>query len=194
MGHHDEQLRARRARRRRRFEAMRGRRRLNALVATSTLIVAAAATIGVGMHTTDCAYADGGCTPAMVLPVKGGVIMSPFDEPAQVWLAGHRGVDIAAAEGATLVAPADGTISFAGKVGGKSVVSIVHGAWTLTFEPAVTTLAVGAKVSRGRPFGTMSGSSDHCDGTCVHWGIRMAARKYVDPERWLRPQRIVLVE
>lgn len=173
---------------------MRGRRRLTALVAASTLIVATATISAIGVRTADCAYADGGCEPTMVLPVKGGVIVSPFDAPAQVWLAGHRGVDIAADEGATLVAPADGTVSFAGKVGGKSVVSIVHGAWTLTFEPAVTTLAVGTKVSRGRPFGTMSGSSDHCDGACVHWGIRMAGRRYVDPERWLRPQRVVLVD
>lgn len=194
MGRHDEETRARRARRRRRFEAMRGRRRLNALVATSTLIAAAAATIAIGVRTADCAYAEGGCVPAMVLPVRGGTVVSPFDAPEQVWFAGHRGVDIAAAEGTPLVAPADGTVSFAGKVGGKSVVSIVHGAWTLTFEPAVTTLAVGSKVSRGRQFGTMSGSSDHCDGACVHWGIRMAGRRYVDPERWLRPQRIVLVD
>ncbi|KFI57125.1 M23 family metallopeptidase [Bifidobacterium choerinum] len=194
MGHHDEQARARRVRRRRRLEAMRGRRRLNALVAASTLVVAATTMVALGVRTGDCVYAEGGCEPSMVLPVRGGAIMARFDGPAQVWLAGHRGVDIEADEGTTLVAPADGTVSFAGKVGGKSVVSIAHGAWTLTFEPAVTALAVGTEVHRGRPFGTVSGSSDHCDGACVHWGVRTTGRRYVDPERWLRPQRVVLVE
>lgn len=193
MGQYEQAAHIRRVKRRKRIEAMRGRMRRNALVSVTMLVVSASA-LAVGVRETGCAHADDGCAPAMVMPVKGGIVASAFDGPAQVWLAGHRGIDIEAQEGTTLVAPVDGSISFSGKVAGKSVVSIVHGAWTLTFEPAVTSLVVGSRVRRGEPFGTVSGTIDHCDGTCVHWGMRAAGRMYVDPERWLHAQRVMLVE
>lgn len=139
------------------------------------------------------AQADEPCTAGMVMPVQGGPIIARFDRPAQTWTAGHRGIDIQASEGDELVAPATGVISHAGKVAGKSTVSIRVRSRTLTFEPAQTTLPVGTPVHRGKPFATVAGNSDHCDDACVHWGIKVGKRAYEDPERWLTPQSIRLV-
>ncbi|KFI62919.1 M23 family metallopeptidase [Bifidobacterium cuniculi] len=134
-----------------------------------------------------------GCQARMVAPIRDGVVIRAFDEPAEPWLAGHRGVDLAAGEGDDIVAPIDGTISFRGKVGGKSVVSMVHAGWTLTFEPAVTDLSVGASLRRGQPLGMVGHGSDHCDGSCLHWGIRLDGRRYRDPESFLTAMRIRLL-
>lgn len=133
-----------------------------------------------------------GCSAAMAWPVEDPMVMRSFDGPAQPWLSGHRGVDLAATEGDTLIAPADGVISYAGSVAGKSVVSIAYRGLTLTFEPARTLLEVGAHVRRGVPFATVSGLSDHCDGRCVHWGIKRGARDYLDPELQVGNRRIAL--
>ena len=43
-----------------------------------------------------------------VRPVQPGPVVAPFDPPEQDWLAGHRGVDLAAAVGEVVRAPADG--------------------------------------------------------------------------------------
>lgn len=97
-------------------------------------------------------------------------VISGFDPPERPWLAGHRGVDLAAESGDELVAPADGVVSFTGKVGGKDVVSIRHGFLTSTFEPAVSGLDHGAVLRQGERFALVDGVSDHCGETCVHWG------------------------
>ncbi|MCH9276953.1 M23 family metallopeptidase [Bifidobacterium amazonense] len=144
------------------------------------------------------AYADdgaagaAGCSADMVWPVRDVDVTAVFDGPAQPWMAGHRGVDLAAGAGTTLLAPADGVIAFAGKVGGKSVVSIRHGPLTSTFEPAITDLRVGASVSRGEPFGQTGGASDHCDDSCVHWGVKRGSDDYEDPQTKTSARRIAL--
>ena len=51
-----------------------------------------------------------------VRPVDGAVVRG-FDPPDKPWLAGHRGVDLKAAEGTPVRAAADGRIGFAGEVG-----------------------------------------------------------------------------
>ena len=107
-------------------------------------------------------------------------------------MAGHRGVDLAASTGTPLFAPADGVISFAGKVAGKSVVTIRHGELTSTFEPAVTKFSVGVFVKRGQNFAHVEGGSDHCGTTCVQWGLKRKNRTYANPERMTVKRRIVL--
>ncbi|NMM99827.1 peptidase, M23 family [Bifidobacterium sp. DSM 109958] len=142
------------------------------------------------------AAADEGCRAALSWPVGDGnvapTIVRGFDAPEQPWLAGHRGVDLATAPGETLNAPADGVISFAGLVAGKQVVSIRHGPRLTTFEPAVGTLAVGASVTRGQPFAVVGESGDHCDGSCLHWGVREGERDYRDPAALAGTHRIRL--
>ena len=69
-----------------------------------------------------------GPRPAMVGPVTGPLsVVTPFDPPARRWLPGHRGVDLAAEPYSPVLSPADGTVSFAGAVAGRPVVSIDHG-------------------------------------------------------------------
>ncbi|WEV41363.1 M23 family metallopeptidase [Bifidobacterium sp. ESL0682] len=133
-----------------------------------------------------------GCKADMRWPVMPHVVTRQFKAPAQVWGPGHRGVDVAAVEGTQLLAPADGFISFAGSVAGKSVVSIRHKSLTLTLEPAQTLLPMGTPVKKGLPIGTVTGVSDHCTGICVHWGVRKAKHEYRDPQKLASSRKIVL--
>lgn len=134
------------------------------------------------------------CAQWMILPIESGSIIREFDGPAQPWMAGHRGIDISVSKSHEIIAPTDAVISFSGLVGGKSVVSLEVDGYTLTFEPARTQLQVGAQVQRRQKFAAVSGDSDHCADTCVHWGVkRTSTRDYVDPQRFLTPQHIRLV-
>ncbi|MFR9113888.1 MAG: M23 family metallopeptidase [Bifidobacterium bifidum] len=84
-------------------------------------------------------------------------VIADFDPPDRPWLSGHRGVDLQASDGDELYAPADGIISFAGSVGGKSVVSVNHGDLVSTFEPAHTEGVAGTAVRRGDVIGEVGG-------------------------------------
>lgn len=132
------------------------------------------------------------CRSVMQWPVKPARIVKAYSPPPKPWLAGHRGVDLAATTGTALFAPADGVISFAGKVAGKSVVSIRHGELTSTFEPAVTKLTVGVGVKKGQKFGHVEGGSDHCGKRCVQWGLKKKNRVYVNPAAQTVRRHIVL--
>ncbi|MFU0468780.1 M23 family metallopeptidase [Gardnerella vaginalis] len=127
----------------------------------------------------------------MLWPVKHVRILRPFDPPEKPWMAGHRGVDLEAKEGTKLFATANGIISFAGVVAHKNVVSIKHGSITSTFEPAKTFLSVGESVKRGQLIGSVSRGSDHCDNSCVQWGLKKDKRHYEDPAIKASMRRIV---
>ncbi|WP_241217060.1 M23 family metallopeptidase [Bifidobacterium goeldii] len=137
-----------------------------------------------------------GCTQLWTWPIASARVLAVFDPPAQNWLPGHRGIDLAANTGTALIAPSHGTIAFAGSVGGKSVVSIRHGTLTSTFEPAITDRAVGDTVSRGEMFATVSGESDHCADECVHWGLKRPDAnihsRYIDPAYRVQQSRVAL--
>ncbi|MET4096889.1 M23 family metallopeptidase [Arthrobacter sp. UYCu712] len=108
-------------------------------------------------------------------------VLRPFDPPPRPWLSGHRGVDLAAASvGAPLTAPAAGTVSFAGVVVDRPVISIDHGnGLRSSFEPVESQLPVGAFVPDGGLLGTVL--PGHCGPVpCVHWGVRRG-EEYVNP-------------
>src|SRR5215470_806031 len=65
-------------------------------------------------------------TTGWTWPVVGPVIRG-FDLPDDPYGSGHRGIDIAVSVGTTIVAPADGAVSFAGPVGGRLFLTIDHG-------------------------------------------------------------------
>ena len=104
-----------------------------------------------------------------------------FDPPAVVWGRGHRGVDLAAAEGAQIRSAAAGTVAFAGMVAGRPVVSIDHAdGIRTTYEPVEPT--VGTLLTGHRP-----------DGVCaLHWGARTGPKTYINPLRLLQPAVIRL--
>ena len=102
--------------------------------------------------------------------------------PVHDWLPGHRGVDLAAEPGTVVVAPAAGTVTFAGVVVDRAVVAVTHadGARS-SLEPVDATVEEGALVVAGQPLGTVSETPGHCaPAACVHWGVRVGER-YIDP-------------
>lgn len=116
-------------------------------------------------------------------PPAEGSVLERFDPPASPWSAGHRGIDLAAPPGTTVVAPTAGVVTFAGQVGGKPVLVVSHGDLRSTFEPVEATAAVGARVSAGQLVGQVAADagSSHCAPTgCLHWGVRRGAA-YLDP-------------
>ncbi|MBE1514176.1 M23 family metallopeptidase [Nesterenkonia halotolerans] len=108
--------------------------------------------------------------------------LRPFAAPPSPWGAGHRGVDLGPlSAGATIRAPADGQVSFAGVVVDRPVLSIEHGSGYLSsFEPVEGSLEVGDAVSTGDPVGTLAPSKGHCTAPCLHWGVRLHG-DYINP-------------
>lgn len=106
-----------------------------------------------------------------------------FDLPEQNWLPGHRGVDLDAHAGQTVVAAGDGVVAFAGTVAGKPVVSIDHeGGLRTTYEPIDATITAGRRVTRGDPIGTVAAGHEGCvSPACLHWGLRRGRADYLDP-------------
>ncbi|WP_433630894.1 M23 family metallopeptidase [Nocardia sp. CA-120079] len=117
-----------------------------------------------------------------------------FDKPAQDWLPGHRGVDLAGAPGQAVLAAGDGIVVFAGTVAGKPVVSIDHpSGLRTTYEPVQAEVSVGMRVGRGTRIGALEPGHAGCAApACLHWGARREAsghsrREYIDPLGLLHP-------
>lgn len=124
-------------------------------------------------------------------PVAGFIFRYP-DIPWPNWSSGHRGVDLELRTETTVFAPASGTVTWAGEVGGESGITISTESGIrhtiMYLEPAVTE---GASVERGQIIGEHA-ISDHCGfSNCIHWSVRDGER-YLDP-RWLVEQIIVLL-
>lgn len=109
-------------------------------------------------------------------------VVRAFDKPAQNWLPGHRGVDLAAAPGQAVRAAGAGIVVFVGTVGGKPVVSIDHdGGLRTTYEPVTSSVVEGRRVERGSPIGVVEAGHPECAAVaCLHWGLRRD-RVYLDP-------------
>ncbi|RVW03775.1 M23 family metallopeptidase [Rhodococcus spongiicola] len=109
-------------------------------------------------------------------------VVRSFDKPAQNWLPGHRGVDLAAAPGQRVLAAGAGTVVFAGAVAGRPVVSVDHpGGLRTTYEPVEPSVTAGRRVGRGDLLGTVIVGHPECAATaCLHWGLRRD-REYLDP-------------
>ncbi len=124
--------------------------------------------------------------PVLVLPVPEARIVDVARLPDQRWLAGHRGIDIAARVDDAVVAPGAGTVAFAGMVAGRPVMTIALDVGVnATLEPVTAALPAGTRVSRGEAVGTVAPTPGHCaPRTCVHWGIRVGP-DYQDPLDWL---------
>ncbi|MFK4728383.1 M23 family metallopeptidase [Agromyces mediolanus] len=120
-------------------------------------------------------------------------IVAPFRAPPTPYAPGHRGIDLAAREHDAVRAPADGTVSFAGMVAGRPVVAVDHGdGYVSAVEPVSATVAAGSAVAAGEALGTAA-SGGHCDGGCVHFGVRLHG-EYVSPLLLLEaPPRSVLL-
>ncbi|SFU05468.1 M23 family metallopeptidase [Arthrobacter sp. ov118] len=109
-------------------------------------------------------------------------VLRTFDPPAKPWLSGHRGVDLeAASDGAALLAPSAGRVSFVGVVVDRPVLTIDHGnGLRSSFEPVASALTVGSAVAEGDVVGQVQ--PGHCGRAppCLHWGVRRGD-EYVNP-------------
>jgi murein DD-endopeptidase MepM/ murein hydrolase activator NlpD len=127
-------------------------------------------------------------------PVTPPQVVRRFDPPPQPWLAGHRGVDLAAAPGAEVHAAGGGTVAFAGPVAGRGVVSVVHpGGLRTTYEPVSATVHTGEAVTAGQSLGALEAGHPGCPvAACLHWGLRRG-EQYLDPLALLGLGRVRLL-
>jgi murein DD-endopeptidase MepM/ murein hydrolase activator NlpD len=121
-------------------------------------------------------------------PVQGPVLRG-FDPPDSPYGSGHRGIDIGAPIGTVVVAPAPGTVTFAGIVAGARYVSIDHGGGvssTYSWLSAVMVHA-GDVVARGEAI-ARSGFAHPAEATrsSLHMGVKRDD-VYVDPLEYLLP-------
>jgi murein DD-endopeptidase MepM/ murein hydrolase activator NlpD len=97
-----------------------------------------------------------GLSPAWVWPVTPPhQVQRAFEAPPTPYGAGHRGIDLTATAGSAVSAAADGVVSFAGMVVDRPVLSVRHDDGLVA-------------------------SGGHCDGRCVHFGVRLHG-EYVNP-------------
>ena len=124
-----------------------------------------------------------------------GPVLQPFayDEADPYAPGQHRGVDLGAAPGETVVAPAAGTVSFAGTVptNGKSVTIETADGYSVTLTHLGSIGVVkGAAVAEQDAVGAVGPSgAPEVDGPYVHLGIRVTTdpNGYVDPLGLLPP-------
>jgi murein DD-endopeptidase MepM/ murein hydrolase activator NlpD len=122
-------------------------------------------------------------------------VVRQFILPPHPWLSGHRGVDLAARAGDQVHSPAAGTVSFAGSVVDRPVLTILHAdGIRSSFEPVESPLAVGSAVTTGEVVGTVEPNA-HCPpgnsanpDNCLHWGVRVGP-DYVDPLQFILDRR-----
>lgn len=125
-------------------------------------------------------------TAAFMRPPLSGWLVASFDAPPdQPYAAGHRGLDIAVTHDAHVLAPASGTVSFAGRVAGNLTVSVDHGGDLVTTYSYLDDVHVtsGSSVVTGSSLGKVgNGHGGIHPGFERH--LHMSARRsgvYFDP-------------
>ena len=112
-------------------------------------------------------------------------VVRGFEPPPHPYAAGHRGVDLAGSPGQPVLAALPGTVGFAGSLGGKPVVTVLHGGRRTTYEPVVATVERGHRVAAGDVLGRLVVADSHCfPAACLHWGLIEGSgddQTYLDP-------------
>ncbi len=116
----------------------------------------------------------------------GTEVLRPFAGPSTPYGRGHRGLDLSALAGATVLAVEAGTITHAGVVAGRGTVTVRHDDGLLsTYEPVLASARPGQRVSAGDQLGlaedVTGGGGGHCGArVCLHLGARRGGL-YLDP-------------
>lgn len=110
-----------------------------------------------------------------------------FDPPSDPYGPGHRGVDLAAAAGTSVLAAGPGMVGYAGNLAGRGVVTVVHPAGLeTTYEPVRPAVRAGQRVAEGDVLGTLQPGHTGCPrAACLHWGL-LRGHSYLDPLSLLR--------
>ncbi|WP_226995814.1 M23 family metallopeptidase [Gordonia phthalatica] len=105
-----------------------------------------------------------------------------FDPPAKRWLSGHRGVDLGTQRETAVLAARAGTVTFAGSVVDRGVVSVLHpDGITTTYEPVTPQVRRGEHVRTGQVIGYLDAGHDGCTtAACLHWGARRGSGRTAD--------------
>lgn len=99
-------------------------------------------------------------------------VVRGFEAPPSPYASGHRGVDLAGLPGQAVRAALDGTVGFVGSIGGKPVVTVLHGGRRTTYEPVVAVVSRGQQVAAGDVLGRLTVTDSHCfPASCLHWGL-----------------------
>jgi murein DD-endopeptidase MepM/ murein hydrolase activator NlpD len=112
-------------------------------------------------------------------------ILRDFDPPAEPWLPGNRGLDLAGRRGEPVHTANAGVVTFAGQVGGVGAVAVTFGALRTTYEPVTPSVHRGQRVSAGLVIGRL-------DGTVLQWGL-LRGTDYLDPLALLGLERVRLL-
>lgn len=129
---------------------------------------------------------------AWTWPVQGPVLLGFVFDPSHPYAGGqHRGIDIGSTPGTAVVAPAAGTVSFAGTVptSGRSVTIATADGYSVTLTHLGSIdVSKGASVGEGQGIGTVGPSgTPELDVPYVYLGVRTTAEAqgYLDPLSFL---------
>lgn len=118
-------------------------------------------------------------------------VVRAFEAPTSPFGPGHRGVDLSAPAGTTVLAAGDGVVVFAGAVATRTLVSLQHrNGLRTTYEPVAPTVTAGRSVRRGEVIGHLQ--EGHCPSPCLHWGARRGS-EYLNPLRLVAPGHVRLL-
>lgn len=128
-----------------------------------------------------------GATPSL-WPTKGYVTSSfgPRTSPFTGQRQQHSGIDIAAARGTSILSPADGVVTFSGKLPGYgNAIVITHGFGFKTFygHNQENQVEKGQRVKRGQVIGTV-GNSGYSTGSHLHYEV-LVNNSPVDPQKYI---------
>jgi len=111
-----------------------------------------------------------------------------YDPPPERWNPGHRGIDLASVVGADVRSPDAGTITFAGTVVNRPLLTVTFASgMRSSVEPVDALTDVGSIVQRGELIGKVAdaATAQHCSTeVCVHWGLRVG-EDYANPLDWV---------
>ncbi|WP_114906151.1 M23 family metallopeptidase [Ornithinimicrobium murale] len=122
-------------------------------------------------------------------------VVNTFDPPEERWLPGHRGVDLAGFTYAPVLAVADGTVSYSGRIAGVGIVSVTHPSGVRsTYQPVTERIEQGQPVSAGDRLGLLGVLGSHClPRTCLHLGAVRGKDDYLDPLLFLQAWELTLL-
>jgi hypothetical protein len=119
-----------------------------------------------------------------VAPLAGRVVVRrAFAPPSVRWGPGHRGVDLAARAGAPVRAVGAGSVTYAGTLAGRGVLTVTHGALRTTYEPVSPLVPVGSVVAAGEVVALLDAghaAAGRPGEEVLHWGL-LRGEAYLDP-------------